>query len=288
MLRYSFSVVVVLLAGLLSVSIGQEAPRSDLQVEQVVAVVNGNPITTNELKIEFMNLTPQQKENLDDSGREMILTQLIDRKLLLDQAEDMSLDTFKVIKEAIEQAKSNIMADAVLNIVLQQQNLNVTDEQLQQYYAENESLFIIPTRVRISQIVVNDEATAQSIASKLKGGERFANLAREYSKGQEAEIGGDLGYFSEKQLSPSIAKLAFNMKVGEVTGVINLGENYHLIMVTDRIEPTKQAFEVVKEQLKQRVMNQLRNQTMQGYTSQLRKNAEITINNPVLYGIPVE
>jgi len=259
-----------------------------ISLEQVVAAVNGDPITVGELLAEFSQLTAQQKENMTDADRETLLSGLIDRKLLLQKAIEMNLDTFGIIQQRVAQVKNNILADAVLNLVVQQQELDVTEEQLQQYYTDNESLFIIPTRVRISQIVVDTEDAASTIYNKLNKGERFAELAREFSIAAEANVGGDLGYFMEAQLSPDIAKIAFNMDIGKWSNIIAFRKNFLLIMVTDKIEPKKQAFDDVKDQLKQRVLQQLANQTMQTYQDALKRNSEITVNNPVLYSIPVK
>ncbi|MBN2542518.1 peptidyl-prolyl cis-trans isomerase [bacterium] len=262
--------------------------KPDIKLEQVIAVVNGEPITVAEFKAEYAQLTAEQKKNFTEASREVLLTNIVDRKLLLQQAENIGLDTLEIIEKRLQQVKENILADAVLNLVVQQQGLSVTDERLEQYYTENESLFIIPTRIRLSQIFMDNKAKADEVVSKLKSGSNFSDLAREYSMGKEAEAGGDLGYFTEAQLNPEIAKVVFKLQIGQNSGVINFRDNFHVFKVTDKIEPRKQAFDEVKDQLKQRVMQQLRSSTMQNYQTQLRKNAEITINNPTLYSVPLE
>ena len=83
----------------------------------------------------------------------------------------------------------------------------------------------------MSQIFMADKGKADEVVAKLKAGSSFSDLAREYSQGNEAEAGGDLGYFTEAQLNPEIAKVVYKLQVGQTTNVITFRDNFHVFKV---------------------------------------------------------
>ena len=92
-------------------------------------------------------------------------------------------------------------------------------------------------------------AKIDSILTKIKNGADFAEMAKEYSQDPGSkEKGGDLGYFQRRQMVKEFDEAAFNLKVGQVSGVVKTRFGYHLIKVTGKREyPT---FEQDKEELK--------------------------------------
>ena len=66
----------------------------------------------------------------------------------------------------------------------------------------------------------------------------FKNTANIYSISQSSKFGGDLGWVSENSLSKKISEKLYNLKKGEITDVINIGNNY-LIIKIDEIKINK-------------------------------------------------
>ena len=78
-------------------------------------------------------------------------------------------------------------------------------------------------------------AKIDSILTKIKNGADFAEMAKEYSQDPGSkEKGGDLGYFQRRQMVKEFDEAAFNLNVGEVSGVVKTRFGYHLIKVTDK------------------------------------------------------
>ncbi len=78
-------------------------------------------------------------------------------------------------------------------------------------------------------------AKIDSILTKIKNGADFGELAKEYSDDPGSkERGGDLGYFKRRQMVKEFDEAAFNLNVGQVSGVIKTRYGYHLIKVTDK------------------------------------------------------
>ena len=67
-------------------------------------------------------------------------------------------------------------------------------------------------------ILVEDEATANEVISKLNAGEDFSDLAAEYSTDtSNANLGGDLGWFDNATMVEEFSDTAFALEVGEVS-----------------------------------------------------------------------
>ena len=74
----------------------------------------------------------------------------------------------------------------------------------------------------------------------------FKNTANIYSISQSSKFGGNLGWVSENSLSKKISEKLSNLKKGEVTEVINIGNNY-LILKIDEIKMNKIEIDKKKE-----------------------------------------
>ena len=64
----------------------------------------------------------------------------------------------------------------------------------------------------------------------------FAAIAAQYSDGENAEEGGELGWFTRDMLNPTIAEDIFELSSGEVTDPIDLGDGTYFFTALERAE----------------------------------------------------
>lgn len=77
-------------------------------------------------------------------------------------------------------------------------------------------------------------ARAEKALAAIQNGAVFDDIAGEYSdEPGAAERGGDLGKFSRKQMVKKFSDAAFQLKVGEVSGVIETEFGFHVIKRTE-------------------------------------------------------
>lgn len=78
---------------------------------------------------------------------------------------------------------------------------------------------------------------ANQILERIKAGEDFEKLAGEYSEdpGSKAQ-NGNLGYFARRQMVQPFDYAAFNLKIGEVSDIVETQFGYHIIKVLDNTE----------------------------------------------------
>jgi hypothetical protein len=67
----------------------------------------------------------------------------------------------------------------------------------------------------------------------LKNKKDFGQLAQNYSNGDSAKNGGELGWFSADQMLPELAVAAFNMKKGDTSEVLESSLGFHIIQLED-------------------------------------------------------
>ncbi len=103
------------------------------------------------------------------------------------------------------------------------------------YYESNRDRFAFPERVRLSQILVEDLATAERAAARLGDGIPFAQVAAELSQEPAAERGGDQGVLSLDELPPAFAETIFGLAAGETSAIIGADYGFHLFRVTERL-----------------------------------------------------
>ena len=137
--------------------------------------------------------------------------------------------------------------------------LEVTDDEVQQYYDDNTAQFEVPEQVRASHILLLETASRSGeqaraelndLRRRIEAGEDFAALAAEHSDDEaNRENGGDLGYFGRGAMTPAFEEAAFAAGSGELVGPIEnqLGPRtgHHLILVQDRREGGRQTLEEV-------------------------------------------
>jgi PPIC-type PPIASE domain len=120
--------------------------------------------------------------------------------------------------------------------------------------AQNESvpkkLLLSHILIKISDVETGSEATtktdlarsrAEEVLKAARSGTSFASLAARYSDDPAtADIGGSLGWVRRGQLAPSLEEVAFQLKVGEISEIVQSDFGFHvlrLVAVADDREP---------------------------------------------------
>lgn len=82
----------------------------------------------------------------------------------------------------------------------------------------------------VSRTKAEAQALAQELLARLRAGEDFATLAREYSDGPSGANGGALGSFSRNKMTKAFSDVAFALEVGEICDEpVETEFGYHVI-----------------------------------------------------------
>lgn len=272
-------------------------------VDRIVAIVNNEIITLSEFNMigqellkDLKSATEEEKTKEEMEARSLLLDKLIEEKLIRQAAKRLGIKaTKKEIKDTIEDVKKrnrlndeefltalsnsgisykgyrdNIEMEIIQNKFLERvirQKVSISDEELKEYYINNENLFRIPSEVRLGQILflipegISDEEknniwkNAEMVLNMIKEGEDFGELAAKFSDGQGANNGGDIGYIKKGEINPDIEKIVFSLEVGEVSNLIKTDVGIHIIKNIDLKEGAKKKFPEVKLELESILFN---------------------------------
>lgn len=190
----------------------------------------------------------------------------------------------------IDQYKEELKTDLLLDQVIQKEiepGIKISPEEAKAYYEKNKGEFGSPEKVRASVILikvdkkkgVDHEAAARkkidSILTRLQNGADFKQMAQLNSQDSLASKGGDLGFFTKKQMLSAFSNRAFKMKAGEVSEIFATKHGYQLLKVTDRKPAETKPFEKVEGQIVETLKKQKVGQATREYVQALRKKAEV-------------
>ncbi|MBD3271562.1 MAG: hypothetical protein GF384_03370, partial [Elusimicrobia bacterium] len=121
------------------------------------------------------------------------------------------------------------------------------------------------------------------IEQKIKEGADFARLAREHSDDTEsARNGGDLGFFVRGWMVPEFEQAAFNLRVGEVSDIVETEFGYHLIRCEEKKAAQPLELDAVQDELAAYVFQQKAKEKFERWVKDLRAAANIQIKDESL------
>jgi parvulin-like peptidyl-prolyl isomerase len=118
----------------------------------------------------------------------------------------------------------------------------ISPYKIETYYAQNLDKFKVEDQIRLRTIFLRtksdrDEAAtkkeAEEILAEIQGGASFAELAGKKSDGSQRRDKGDWGWINRKQLREDLAEVAFALKPGQPSGVIERTEGWYLMLVEE-------------------------------------------------------
>jgi len=293
-----------------------QAPTPD---NPTIVTVNGDPVRSSEVRVMMRNLASQLGQGQQEIDQQQLFQaatqQAVDTKLLAQEARrrEIALDTETLdqIMAQIEQQGGGregldgflgnmgltyeefkgTVADSVLVQSLVEQQIRpgveVSDQQVADFYEENPQMFQRPEQVRARHILMSvqqgaDDETkadaktrAAAARERAVSGEDFAALATELSEGPSAPNGGDLGFFSADRMVAPFSEAAFALQPGEISQVVETQFGYHVIKVEERREASTQSLEEVREPLRNALVERQVGEGLTSLVEELRSKATI-------------
>lgn len=218
------------------------------------------------------------------------------QQLIAGQPEPMTLDEFKEKSHELginfEQMKEELrktLSYRKLMETLWVGKIDANEADAKKFYDENPKEFQTPEQVAVSHILIKpdpniadpNEAKAQARAKieellkQLKNGADFADLAKINSACPSAADGGDLGFFPRGQMTPPFEKAAFELKLGQLSDVVETEYGYHIIKATGHKDAGSLLFEKVKDSIIKYLAQQKQQEFISEYIESLKAKANI-------------
>ena len=278
---------------------GQEisAEAVNFELDRLVRFYMGHGMTMAEIR---QNLPKLEAKALD---------QAIGAKLLLDQAarldipvteKDIDAEVARVVQQVggEENYKKALAAQGIseadfrkelekgarVNMLVNQACAHVadpTEDEVTAFYEAHKQEYVEPHQVLCQHILVkgsNDAALdkIKEIRERIVNDKAdFAEEAKKHSDCPSGAQGGSLGWFGRGMMVPEFDKAAFEMKKGEVSGVVTTEFGYHIIYKADERGGGQQTIVDVHDQIKDLLRHEARGKAMDAYVAELREKATI-------------
>lgn len=299
-----------MLAGVCALAAGQpaapDAARSPTAAEiapEIVATVNGKPLTRDQLAGLTIGLYGQQTlgtlisqevvrqeaarlgvsvtpEEIDAYVRQRVTEQL-DKDAVragAKSAADLATqagkgpEAIESLRQAAEARIKPFVGPELLARKLMARTLQVRDAEVKSEFNRRYG-----AKVKVQQIVLRAKDAAEEVLKRLQQGADFAQMARDVSIDRVSKRAG--GEMDPMPAGAPLADAAFKLKPGQVSGVIELPDgdhvNYHIVRLIERLAAQEVPFEEVKESLRAELLERLMTQQRDKWLDELLTRAEV-------------
>ena len=229
-----------------------------------------------EVEEKGIEMTDEDKDEFFEDHLELVMAQnnMNEQELLqvLQQQGIQSLDEYKEMFLDMNEQDMLIFA-------LQEETvgtIEITEEDMQEFYDENQSQFEVEAGSEVSHIILDNEEDAEAALERLNAGEDFVELAREVSTGPSADAGGELGLVNEgTQFDETFKEAALSLEAGEISGIVETDFGFHIIKVNEIVEAGLRDFSEVRDEIEAILLDRERQVVWQEYVEELMENAEV-------------
>ncbi|MCB1865675.1 MAG: peptidylprolyl isomerase [Chromatiales bacterium] len=241
-----------------------------------VALIDGEPVSALSFAIFVAEhgVNPSTlKENMQtyaNTLRDFLTLEVLKRAAL---AENLELQP--QVSGELEYARTKVLSSAALRaqIVRSLPDNDALKAEYDKDLAENKNM-----EYKARHILVEEEQTARDLITALDGGADFAELAKEKSTGPSGPRGGDLGWFSPKQMVAQFSEATAALEPGHYSKTpVQTRFGWHVILLEDRREGEPVPFDQFKQARIQDVQRKVASQ----YIESLLAKHEIRVPEAV-------
>ena len=253
-----------------------------------VAKIGNEEVKMSEITVYASRLNKFLKDNFINSPewRFNFIKEIVIRKSLEKYAVKQELDKNEDVKFQIENAKTQVLSNAVLSRELSDK-FNITAKDKEKYYEENKASFTDPLKIKVRHIQLADRKKGENVLNRLKKGESFSGIAKEISEDENTKNNGGLlnDYLSKDMppmeiqgITPEIMVELLNLKKGDVSRLIQADNKYHIFQIEEIIPESLKPYSEVKQQVDTETEKKLKDKIISQLLEKIGKELSVTIN----------
>jgi len=268
---------------------------------KVVATVGSSTITTGDIEDILGRMPPFQRRRFaDEKGKKELLDNLVNEELYYQEALRRGLDRDADFTSRMEQFRRGILANMVKKS-LYEQEIQVSEEEVKKYYEDNKDKFMTPETVKVRLILIKltqdapeadvakAKAKAEDVLKKLKAGGNWDKLCEQFSDDRGTnKRGGLLTRVRRGVRGQEFDDVAFALNPGQLSGVFRSRQGFNIIKLEEKTAAELRKFEEVKSTIERQLKQQKLKARMDEAIANMRKKANIKINEDVLNAIQVD
>ena len=161
------------------------------------------------------------------------------------------------------------------------ERVQVTDEELRQFYDDHPEEFGHGPQIRVRHIYKRTTRQAtpaeretarreiEELHRQLGEGASFIELARSHSDSETAQLDGLIGRLDPGALGPKVDRIVWALGEGEISEVVSTPVGFHIFKVDQRIEPFHMEFAEARTRLRRRFERLETEATLAEYLTEL-------------------
>jgi peptidyl-prolyl cis-trans isomerase C len=241
------------------------------------AIVNGEPIYFSDVELEAVaqgQIEPGTEFTTVHPEYHQILEQLIDQRLLAQEALARGLDQDPAARRRLESGRERLLGNILVESLVASE---VTEDAIDLMYEEQVKLQQLDDEVRVRFILVETSEAATGILTELDAGRDFAEAALEYSQDTNTRLdGGDLGWVSPNELADPFPAIIGDTETGSISGVFESPRGWNILKVDERrTKPPK-----TKAEMRPEIITFLTFTQISDILRELRNQADIEQADP--------
>jgi len=262
-------VIILLFIGTSGFSSDKDLPT--LKGKKIIAMVNKEPITFDELNRELISLPNSEKGRVSE-----LLRRLVNTKLIIQEARRMGLDELKEIKNMIDVFSKITLREELMEKITR--DIKVSEKEVEKFYKN------LIKEYKVSSIIFAKEDDAMEMEKELLKGKDFNELSKKFLNINKAREGDKGTYLKARDIHPKVNEILSKMKVGSISPVIPLKSEFVILRLEDIRYPEDPE---MKKKAREEALKNKRFDALKDYNQKLIKRYA-KINHEVLESIDYE
>jgi len=263
----------VVLASLALAGCNKDRPAADAKPGQALASVNGEEITILQLNEEMQRAGVPAAQQ--ESGRKQLLQALIDRELLENEAAREKIDRDPKVMQAIERARSLIIAQAYMQKAVGDVG-RPTQTEIEDYFNKHPQFFANRRQFAMNQLVLPAPALTPELRAAADKAKSLEEVAA-FLDTRQVAYGRAQVTRSTADLKPELASKLLSMPKGRLF-LVQEGQRALLISI-DAVRDAPVSLEIAAPQIAQYLANRKNKELAQAEIQRLRATAKIDYLN---------
>jgi parvulin-like peptidyl-prolyl isomerase len=242
----------------------------------IVARVGEHVLTLDDL---YKSIPPEYSDFITREQMINYVKQWIDNEILYEEALRQKIDKEDAIKARLARMKQDLLcAEMVNRNSISPQNIQISDDMIQNYYNENKTKFLREKdAARYIQIVVEEAASAWSVKNQATS-DNFLLLASKYSKVPVADP-RTTPFVNVGDIPPQIAREIATVRIKGVSSPVKTDLGYLIVLVLDK-QPkgSIRGIEEVRDDIVNVLSTKTQNVAIEQMLSGLRSKMEVEVH----------
>jgi peptidyl-prolyl cis-trans isomerase SurA len=214
---------------------------------------------------------------IEDTINERIKQRFGDRLTLIKhlKAEGVTIETYR------QRTRDEIVIEQMRYFHVSKE-LIISPQKILKYYQAHQTNYSVADQVKLRMIVLNKPSggdggatkeLAKEILDKIKGGASFEEMARIHSEGSQKAVGGSWDWVERSVLRKELADVAFTLKQGATSEVIDLPDACFIMLVEDMRTAHVKPLVEVRDEIEKNLVTQERARLQDKWIDRLRSKS---------------